>query len=38
VCPDGSVVATRALTPAMMVTTVQQERRDCLFYVARRLV
>lgn len=34
---DGAVVTTRAFVPAMMVTTVQQERRDCLFYVARRL-
>jgi hypothetical protein len=34
--PDGTLVTTEDLTPVMMTRTVQQTRRDCLFYVARR--
>jgi hypothetical protein len=33
---DGCLVVTEDVTPAMMTITVQQARRDCLFYVARR--
>jgi hypothetical protein len=33
---DGCLVVTEDLTPAMMTTTVQQTRRDCLFYLTRR--
>jgi hypothetical protein len=33
---DGRVVVTEDVTPAMMVTTVVQTRRDCLFYIVRR--
>lgn len=36
VLPDGRLVATQDVTPAMMTTTVVQARRDCLFYVVRR--
>jgi hypothetical protein len=32
----GSLVANEDITPVMMVTTVRQARRDCLFYIARR--
>lgn len=35
--PDGAVVLRDEVVPAMMVTTVQQARRDCLCYLARRL-
>jgi hypothetical protein len=34
ITPDGTVVATTDVTPMMMTTTVQQVRRDCLFYTA----
>ena len=34
---DGSVTIAEDLTPAMMTTTVQQARQDCLFYLSRRL-
>ena len=33
---NGGLVVTQDVTPVMMTTTVQQTRRDCLFYVARR--
>ena len=33
---DGTVVTTQDLTPAMMVRTAEQTRKDCLFYIARR--
>jgi hypothetical protein len=32
----GRLVTTEDLTPVMMTRTVQQTRRDCLFYIARR--
>jgi hypothetical protein len=32
----GSLIVTEDVTPVMMTTTVQQTRRDCLFYLARR--
>jgi succinylglutamate desuccinylase/aspartoacylase family protein len=31
---DGGLVVTREVMPLMMTTTVQQARRDCLFYTA----
>jgi hypothetical protein len=34
--PDGRLVVTEDLTPAMMTTTVIQTRRDCFFYLTRR--
>lgn len=34
---DGALRTCMDITPAMLVTTVQQERKDCWFYVARRL-
>lgn len=33
---DGRLLITEDVTPVMMVTTVVQTRRDCLFYIARR--
>jgi hypothetical protein len=33
---NGSLVVSEDVTPVMMVTTVRQARRDCLFYIARR--
>jgi hypothetical protein len=33
---DGALVITQDVTPVMFTTTVEQTRRDCLFYVARR--
>lgn len=33
---DGVVVCTQDITPVMMVRTVEQTRKDCLFYIARR--
>jgi hypothetical protein len=35
--PDGRVITTEDITPVMMTTTVVQTRRDCLFYVSRRV-
>ena len=35
--PDGRVITTEDVTPVMMTTTVVQTRRDCLFYVSRRV-
>jgi hypothetical protein len=35
--PDGRVITTDDLTPVMMTTTVVQTRRDCLFYISRRI-
>jgi hypothetical protein len=35
---DGRLVITEDVTPAMMTTTVQQTRRDCLLYLVRRRV
>ena len=32
--PDGRVVTTEGTTPIMMTTSVEQARRDCLFYTA----
>lgn len=32
----GSLRVTQDVTPVMFVTTVEQTRRDCLFYIARR--
>jgi hypothetical protein len=32
----GRLVTTQDITPIMMVTTVVQARRDCLFYIGRR--
>ncbi len=34
--PDGALVTAEDLIPVMMVTSVQQTRRDCLCYFARR--
>ena len=34
--PDGAVATRQDMIPAMLVTTVEQERKDCLFYVAGR--
>jgi hypothetical protein len=34
ITPDGDVIVTADVTPMMMTTTVQQARRDCLFYTA----
>jgi len=34
ITPAGDVVVTHAVTPIMMTTSVQQTRRDCLFYTA----
>ncbi len=36
ITPDDRLVVTQDITPAMFTTTVQQTRRDCLFYVTRR--
>lgn len=33
---DGRLVVTEDVTPAMITTTVQQTRRDCLLYLVRR--
>ncbi|HUH07914.1 MAG TPA: hypothetical protein VML96_08915, partial [Egibacteraceae bacterium] len=33
---DGHVVVAEDVIPVMMTTAVQQTRRDCLFYIARR--
>lgn len=35
ITPDGALVVTQDVMPMMMTTTVQQARRDCLFYTAR---
>jgi hypothetical protein len=35
IAPDGAVIVTADVMPMMMTTTVQQARRDCLFYTAR---
>jgi hypothetical protein len=35
--PDGRVITTEDVTPVMMTTTVVQTRRDCLFYISRRV-
>ena len=32
----GSLIVTEDVTPVMLTTTVQQTRRDCYFYIARR--
>jgi Succinylglutamate desuccinylase / Aspartoacylase family len=32
--PDGRVIVVRDIMPVMMTTTVQQARRDCLFYTS----
>lgn len=32
--PDGRVIAVAVMMPVMMTTTVQQARRDCLFYTS----
>ena len=32
----GSLIVTEDVTPVMLTTTVQQTRRDCFFYIARR--
>ena len=32
--PDGRVIVVADMTPVMMTTTVQQTRRDCLFYTS----
>jgi predicted deacylase len=32
--PDGRVIAVADMMPVMMTTTVQQARRDCLFYTS----
>ena len=32
--PDGRVIAAADMMPVMMTTTVQQARRDCLFYTS----
>jgi hypothetical protein len=34
--PGGTLVVQEDITPVMMTNTVQQTRRDCLFYIARR--
>jgi hypothetical protein len=34
--PDGALVVTQDVTPAMMTTTAVQARRDCLMYLTRR--
>jgi len=34
--PDGALVVTQDVTPAMMTTTALQARRDCLTYLTRR--
>ena len=34
---DGAVVLREDVTPVMMTTTALQARRDCLFYIARRI-
>jgi hypothetical protein len=34
--PGGTLVVQEDITPVMMTNTVQQARRDCLFYIARR--
>jgi hypothetical protein len=33
---EGRLLVTEDVTPVMLTTTVQQTRRDCFFYVARR--
>ena len=33
---NGGLIITEDVTPVMLTTTVQQTRRDCFFYVARR--
>ncbi len=33
---DGALRTTEDITPVMLTTTVQQIRRDCFFYIARR--
>jgi hypothetical protein len=35
--PDGRVVMAVDVMPVMMTTTVQQARRDCLFYTSSLL-
>lgn len=32
----GALIVTEDITPVMLTTTVQQTRRDCFFYIARR--
>jgi hypothetical protein len=32
--PDGRVIVAAEMMPVMMTTTVQQARRDCLFYTS----
>jgi hypothetical protein len=32
--PDGRVIVVTDIVPVMMTTTVQQARRDCLFYTS----
>ena len=32
--PDGRVIVVADMRPVMMTTTVQQARRDCLFYTS----
>ena len=32
----GGLILTQDVTPVMLTTTVQQTRRDCFFYIARR--
>jgi hypothetical protein len=34
ITPDGAVIVATDVMPMMMTTTVQQARRDCLFYTA----
>jgi hypothetical protein len=34
---DGRVIVAEDVIPVMMTTTVQQTRRDCLFYTSRLL-
>jgi Succinylglutamate desuccinylase / Aspartoacylase family len=34
ITPDGAVIVAADVMPMMMTTTVQQARRDCLFYTA----
>jgi hypothetical protein len=36
--PDGALVVSQDVTPAMMTTTALQTRRDCLFYLTRRRI
>jgi hypothetical protein len=35
--PDGRVVTVEGTTPIMMTTSVEQARRDCLFYTAAHI-